>query len=267
MSALRCVRQIAASSSRTLAARSAISSAVRLPAFAGARIALPATRSFSVSFRRFAEADIALSQKLAEELQYEKEAASEGEPEFLTEFKKSGVWTIEDTVGSDEITLTRKYGNEEIRLIFSIADIQTPEENDFPEEEAEGEEGASSEDTLGATYPLRCSFSISKPTSPGALTIDAMCQEGQFIVDNISFYGDKALATELTAEADWKRRGLYIGPQFDTLDVSVQDEFDKFLEERGINESLAFFVPEYAEFKEQKEYVRWLNNVKTFIDV
>lgn len=138
-----------------------------------------------------------------------------------------------------------------------------------------------------------------------------MCQEGQFIVDNISFYNDKKLATELTAEADWKRRGLYIGPQvsevecscryriylcidtlavcqFDTLDVSVQDEFDKFLEERGINESLAFFVPEYAEFKEQKvrtrfdglppflfkielthvlqEYVRWLNNVKSFID-
>ena len=40
--------------------------------------------------------------------------------------------------------------------------------------------------------------------------------------------------------------------QFDTLDVSLQDEFDKFLQERGINQSLAYFVPEYAEFKEQK---------------
>lgn len=45
---------------------------------------------------------------------------------------------------------------------------------------------------------------------------------------------------------------ILVARQFDTLDVSVQDEFDKFLEERGINESLAFFVPEYAEFKEQK---------------
>lgn len=49
-----------------------------------------------------------------------------------------------------------------IRLIFSIADIQTPEESEFPEEEGEGEEGASSEDALGTSYPLRCSFSISK---------------------------------------------------------------------------------------------------------
>jgi len=48
---------------------------------------------------------------------------------------------------------------------------------------------------------------------PGALNVDMVCQEGHFIVDNISFYRDTKLGTELTAEADWKRRGLYIGPQ------------------------------------------------------
>lgn len=40
--------------------------------------------------------------------------------------------------------------------------------------------------------------------------------------------------------------------QFDTLDVTVQEEFEKFLQERGINDTLAAFIPEYAEFKEQK---------------
>lgn len=40
--------------------------------------------------------------------------------------------------------------------------------------------------------------------------------------------------------------------QFDTLDVGVQEEFEKFLQERGVNESLALFIPEYAESKEQK---------------
>ena len=48
---------------------------------------------------------------------------------------------------------------------------------------------------------------------PGALSIDAVCQEGGFVVENVSFYNDAKLATDLTAEADWKRRGLYIGPQ------------------------------------------------------
>ena len=86
------------------------------------------------------------------------------------------------------------------------------------------------------------------------------------MIDNISFYKDSSLATELSAEADWKRRGIYIGPQFDTLDVGLQEEFDKFLQERGINESLAYFLPEYAEWKEQKEYTSWLNNVKNFVE-
>lgn len=40
--------------------------------------------------------------------------------------------------------------------------------------------------------------------------------------------------------------------QFETLDLGLQEEFEKFLQERGINDSLAFFVPEYAQHKEQK---------------
>lgn len=115
-----------------------------------------------------------------------------------------------------------------IRLIFSIADLQGAEENLEP---PEGEEGAS-EDTE-PSYPLRCSLTITKvcnirtlhavasfetccvpqPSVPGALSIDAVCQEGAFVVENLSFYNDSKLATDLTAEADWKRRGLYIGPE------------------------------------------------------
>lgn len=39
---------------------------------------------------------MALSQKLAEELQYEKEAAPADEPEFLASFKAQGVWAVRD---------------------------------------------------------------------------------------------------------------------------------------------------------------------------
>ena len=56
-------------------------------------------------------------------------------------------------------------------------------------------------------------LSRTQPSVPGALSIDAVCQEGTFAVENVSFYNDSKLATDLTAEADWKRRGLYIGPQ------------------------------------------------------
>ena len=42
----------------------------------------------------FFPADGVVSGKIAEELAYEKEAAIPGEPEFLKEFKASGIWTV-----------------------------------------------------------------------------------------------------------------------------------------------------------------------------
>jgi len=85
----------------------------------------------------------------------------------------------------------------------------------------------------------------------GAISIDTLVQEGAFSIEHISFYGDAKLGTELTPDADWKRRGLYMGPSFDTLDVSLQEEFDSFLKERGIDDSVAHFIPQFAEHKEQ----------------
>jgi len=36
------------------------------------------------------------------------------------------------------------------------------------------------------------------------------------------------------------------------LDEGVQSEFENYLEERGINSSLALIIPDLAEWKEQK---------------
>ncbi|KAH9924087.1 mitochondrial glycoprotein [Fomitopsis serialis] len=264
MSAIRALRHISLSSSRAFAVHGAARAVSRaaLPVFA-ARAGPVASRAFSVSARRFGEADVALSQKLGEELQYEKDSAAEAEPDFLRAFKAKGVWEIEDTAGNDEVALRRKFGNETIRLMFSIADIQNEQESEFEQ----GEEGEQTpEEQPIHSYPIRCSISITKAGADGAVNVDALCQEGAFLVDNISFYKDAAVGTELTAEADWKRRGLYIGPQFDTLDVTVQEEFEHWLRERGIDEELSTFIPEYSEFKEQKEYVGWLQHVKKFIE-
>ncbi|KAH9962824.1 mitochondrial glycoprotein [Russula dissimulans] len=265
MSVLRVVRQLATPSSRAISLRpSLISTRARVPALSSFSVAVPASRArFSLSARRFGEGttDGSVSAKIAEELSYEKEAIIEEEPESVKEFKNAGIWTIEDLPGNDEVTLQRKFGNEHIRLIFSISDLQGADDNFDP---SEGEESIPAD--AENSYPLRCSLTITKPSVPGALSIDAVCQEGAFALENVSFYNETKLATDLTAEADWKRRGLFIGPQFETLDLGLQEELEKFLQERGINESLALFIPEYAQFKEQKEYVDWLGKVKNFVD-
>ncbi|KAF8874132.1 hypothetical protein BD779DRAFT_1476661 [Infundibulicybe gibba] len=133
-----------------------------------------------------------------------KKVASEesGEPELLKAFKETGMWAIEDLPGNDEITLSRKFGNE------NIADLQAEEEDAYKNENEAAEDGSEAleADEVGQTYPIRASLAITKTNSPSALNINMIAQEGDFIVDNIAFYKDAALGTELTTEAGWKRR-------------------------------------------------------------
>ncbi|RUO95976.1 mitochondrial glyco protein [Jimgerdemannia flammicorona] len=85
------------------------------------------------------------------------------------------------------------------------------------------------------------------------------------MIESIVFYHDPAIAGDQSAEADWKRRGLYMGPQFSELDEGVQVLFERYLEERGINTALAHFIPDYIEHKEQREYLKWLESVREFV--
>lgn len=50
------------------------------------------------------------------------------------------------------------------------------------------------------------------------------------------------------------------------LDDKLQDMLYEFLDERGINDELAVFLHEYMRKKDRMEYMRWLTNIKTFIE-
>ncbi|KAK7053813.1 F-box domain-containing protein [Favolaschia claudopus] len=266
MSAARTLRQLANTSAR-ISSRQLCSASLVRPSLVAAKMvsrAPIASRTFSVSARalKAGSSDVLLAQKLEEELNYENEEAAPEEPEFLTTFKSHGIWKIQDTLGSNDVVLTRQFGNENIRLTFSIVDIQSQEN---PEElTEEGEEETPADDVPNDL--MRVSVSITKSANSGALEFDMTLEAGHFLVENVSHYPDGKLSHEVSLENDWKRRGLYIGPEFTTLDVAVQEQFEKFLEERDIGESLSFFIPEYAQHKEQKEYINWLQNVKSFVD-
>ncbi|GAA5834741.1 hypothetical protein JCM11251_003650 [Rhodosporidiobolus azoricus] len=266
---------------RTLARTALRSVRPSAPAVARAALARPAplfaaaVRPFSSSLARFEPS--ALSTKLEEELNFETQEGSFGqdEPEFLKAFREEGVWQVEDIQGSDEVTLRRTFGNENIRLIFSISDIDAENETTAADYEQVDAEAASPDSGSGGVgeeapaaepgFPVETSITITKP-SGGALTIDALAQDGLFIINNIAFYPDQDVALGMTSEDDWKRQGLYMGPAFENLDESVQAEFEQYLEERGVNSALALFIPDLAEWKEQKEYVRWLEGTKEFIE-
>jgi len=228
----------------------------------------------STAVRREAGTNSALSAALQEELKYEEETDGKASnpPDFLQEFQRKGIWKIQESPGKDEAVLTRSYGNEKIRLEFSVLDLMSPtDETEFDDfnMRSKGEEGAAeTEDESNDTPPppIRVNIAINKRGVEGALAIEATVQDGSFLIDGASYFAEGGLAFDSSAEGDWKRRTLYLGPQYDRLELGVQEKFDEYLKEREIDDDLALFIPEYAEWKEQKEYISWLGHVKRFVD-
>ncbi|KAH9823409.1 mitochondrial glycoprotein [Melampsora americana] len=205
------------------------------------------------------QADRELIGRLESEIEYEKEVESTKEPTWLKNFKADQTFTINDISGSDEVSLTRTFGNEKIRILFSCSDIERIDEDEEIELENEENEKPEIESTR-----VRTAISIIK-SGKGGMVIDSTTDGLSFEIDNVSFYDDEHLALDESSENDWKRRGLYIGPTFLDLDEDLQTGFTQFLEERGIGSELASVVANLAEHKEQKEYVSWLSKMSQFI--
>lgn len=144
-----------------------------VPSSSAAALVAPPRRSiaasFSTSIARFGSgtSDVELASRLQQEISYEKETANSqthsevasgqgAEPDFLRDFKSMGIWSINDVNGSDEISLEREFGNEKIRVLFSIGDIDAGMEEEF-----ESEEGGQGEDNEPA-LPVRVAVTIAK---------------------------------------------------------------------------------------------------------
>jgi complement component 1 Q subcomponent-binding protein len=96
------------------------------------------------------------------------------------------------------------------------------------------------------------------------LTVHATATESIFVIDNVAF--ESAPVEKETAQSEYESRSRYSGPPWQQLDEDLQLLMERYLEERGINTALAVFIPDYAELKEQKEYISWLKNLKSFVD-
>ena len=59
----------------------------------------------------------------------------------------------------------------------------------------------------------------------------------------------------------------YPGPDFSTLDERIQTSLTEYLEGFGVNEHLAAFVECMSLDKDQRLYMRWLANLKDFVQL
>ncbi|GAB1734908.1 hypothetical protein NU195Hw_g6287t1 [Hortaea werneckii] len=94
-------------------------------------------RCFSTSFRRCDDAAQELAAKLHQEIQLETEenaSPADSDSNIAAFTSQNPHWSIHDTPGEQEVTLTRKYDDETITVSFNIVDFNTPA---YEQEEAD----------------------------------------------------------------------------------------------------------------------------------
>ncbi|KAJ6114681.1 hypothetical protein N7486_000459 [Penicillium sp. IBT 16267x] len=241
----------------------------------------PAYAAFSTSsvFREpAAEGDIELLAKLDEEVKHEKASGAEDAKEQKASIDytlQAGEWQVKDVAGEQEVVLTKKFGNETIRVTFTVADINNLSEDPMDDlhDDALGDEAAynnqgreieGEDEILTPTFPARLDIAVEK-VNQGALLIQAVIQDGDLQIEEISHFKDAEIANAHTAEKDWTRQSLYSGPPAENLDPELLSFWGRYLEERGLNVEFQNMITDYIAFKEQKEYVSWLENVRKFI--
>lgn len=136
-----------------------------------------------------------------------------------------------------------------------------PEDDIAP---ADREELSDSEDVAGAPFSVRVNVAVRRP-GKGSLNFSTLASDGSLEILHIAYLPEE-LAEKDTAEADYKKNSLYTGPPFSQLDEEVQMMVERYLEERNVSTSLALFVPEYIDRKENEEYLGWLGKVKNFME-
>ena len=203
-----------------------------------------------------ADPERGLSRVLGEELEHERttytpsEVVTKGPPE---------PFEIIESDGDCEVTLTRAYGDdEEIAITFNAT--EDPYDEDDAILPAGADEGDEDEDEDVAIHFL---VSVSRGDGEEALEFSCATDGETVEVRNVRY---ESLADGL--EDDAMGAGYlsaYPGPNYDELDESVQEEFHKYLEARGVDAGLARYIMEVHIDKEQKEYTRWLENVSNFV--
>ena len=85
------------------------------------------------------------------------------------------------------------------------------------------------------------------------LCVKCLAFDGHMMIEDVKF-----------ANVDEEGVGAYEGPKFEDLDESLQEALRVHLAERDIGDGLAEFVTEFAEVKEQRDYVDYLKKMRRF---
>ncbi|KAH8553649.1 mitochondrial glycoprotein [Umbelopsis sp. PMI_123] len=211
--------------------------------------------------------DADITHALDEELSYQKPEDPKEDLEPLQEFLSKSKFELKDKEGSDEVILYKKNGDEEITVIFSLSSVM--------EEDASLDDIIITDDADGKEEDLDMSESelmsiavriaITKKNK-GTLAFDVVAKEDSTAIINVDFHEDQSFVLPESAHQYRKGRRSYLSPNYLALDVGIQDAFQRYVADKGLDDDLLQFICDYTQLKRRREYSLWLKNVGNFTD-
>ena len=187
-------------------------------------------------------------------------------PEEVASFLETYKFETVENKGHNLAHIKRESATETVNVFFDVAQVANlpvdPAALDQAEESMEEDF-----DSMADNF-FNVNVVVVKKADNTAVAFELLMnmQEGNFFVDSVTPYESADAALNESAEAEVKRELRYHGPPFSNLDESLQDSLESYLESRGITNQLVSFISNYSEFKENNEYIQWLNNMKKFFD-
>lgn len=205
---------------------------------------------------------------LKSEIKVESEVAADTAVQSFQEFLDKFGFSIVETSGKNLAEITKKSEGETVHVFFDVAQVANlPYDNALAESAAQEAENANDEDydSLSDNF-ANVNVVVVKDGDQSSISLELLMnlQEGSFYVDSVTPFKTAQEALDQSADAEVKRELVYHGPPFSNLDEELQESLEVYLESRGVTEELASFIGAYSEFKENQEYIQWLNNMKQF---
>ncbi|KAG7394469.1 hypothetical protein PHYBOEH_005169 [Phytophthora boehmeriae] len=225
-----------------------------------ARVAsVAARRSPSVGLRALqSRENSSLVSVLKREIEEEKGNCFEDEGLEALRAKVDAVFKLQETPGSMDILLEGSVGKDSIKISFNAQDtLDLEDEDDYEDEEEDVEEDADEEDYEDEEDELPgVRFTADVTRDNEGLQFDCVASSN-LTVERVRYLKDFA--------KDAEDETLYFGPNFIDLELDVQEKFYEYLADRKIDDELAQFINQFADLKEQREYLAFLQDASAFV--
>eukprot|EP00927_Polykrikos_kofoidii_P014720 TRINITY_DN164_c0_g2_i1.p1 TRINITY_DN164_c0_g2~~TRINITY_DN164_c0_g2_i1.p1 ORF type:complete len:236 (+),score=52.10 TRINITY_DN164_c0_g2_i1:74-781(+) len=198
-------------------------------------------RSFAGSTAGEKVSNVLQAELKHEEKQYE-------QPKEVKQFLKSSPFKLLETDGDVNMTLSREVGNRVVQIEWQLTNPFDPMAD-----------GAGEEDGMQQNATDFC-VTIENKSDGAGVSFYCSTQAGdehRFVIGSVKMFANAAEKGSGSA---------FNGPEFEDLDDKLQESFDEYLADAGLNSEMCDFIDAMALDKEQREYIRWLKNAKMFCE-